>query len=103
MGRWSRTLIRASVGSILLLLILVLALSVPYFQYVLSLTGSLVSIGISLVLPCAFYLKICRRKVPKLVVMLNVLIIIFGVTIAIAGTISSSRSLIESIQRGKSS
>jgi amino acid permease len=103
MGCLSRTLVRGSVGSILLLLILVLALSVPYFQYVLSLTGSLVSIGISLVFPCAFYLKICRRQVQKPVVILNILIIIFGVVIATVGTISSSRSLIESIQRGTSS
>lgn len=103
MGRWSRTLIRGSVGSILLLLILALALSAPYFQYVLSLTGSLVSIGISLVFPSAFYLKICGRQVPKSVVVLNLLIIIFGVVIGIIGTISSSRSLIQSIQRGKSS
>ncbi|KAJ4766619.1 Transmembrane amino acid transporter family protein [Rhynchospora pubera] len=103
MGRWSRTLIRGSVGSILLLLILALALSVPYFQYVLSLTGSLVSVGICLVFPCAFYLKICRRQVSKPVVVLNAVIIIFGVVLGIVGTISSSKSLIQSMQRGESS
>ncbi|KAJ3671482.1 hypothetical protein LUZ60_007561 [Juncus effusus] len=97
-----RMLIRGSVGSILLILILILAVSVPYFQYVLSLTGSLVSVGICLVFPCAFYLKICRGQVSKPVMAINYLIMIFGVVIAVVGTISSSKSLVMSIQRGRS-
>ncbi|KAM0869131.1 hypothetical protein ACQ4PT_040874 [Festuca glaucescens] len=43
----ARVIIRGSIGSAGLLLILALALSVPYFQYVLSLTGSLISVAIS--------------------------------------------------------
>ncbi|KAF6161842.1 hypothetical protein GIB67_001140 [Kingdonia uniflora] len=93
-----RMFIRGSVGSLLLLAILGLALSVPYFQYVLGLTGSLVSIGISIIFPCAFYIKIYWSQISKPVLALNVILIAFGFISGILGTISSSKSLIESIQ-----
>ncbi|XP_039133854.1 LOW QUALITY PROTEIN: amino acid transporter AVT1H [Dioscorea cayenensis subsp. rotundata] len=92
--------IRGSIGSLLLLLILVLALSVPYFECVLSLTGSLVSVAISAIFPCAFYLKIFWPKLTKQVVVLNGVIIIIGAVFGVIGTISSSKSLIMSFQRG---
>ncbi|KAJ0973049.1 hypothetical protein J5N97_021008 [Dioscorea zingiberensis] len=95
-----RMVIRGSVGSILLLLILVLALSVPYFEHVLSLTGSLVSVAISTIFPCLFYLKICWPKVTKPLMVLNGVIILIGAVFGVVGTISSSKSLVRSIQRG---
>ncbi|KAJ0973051.1 hypothetical protein J5N97_021010 [Dioscorea zingiberensis] len=95
-----RMVIRGSVGSILLLLILMLALSVPYFEHVLSLTGSLLSIAISAIFPCLFYLKICWPKVTKPLIVLNGVIILIGAVFGVVGTISSSKSLIRSIQRG---
>lgn len=93
-----RIVIRGCVGSLLLLLILVLALSVPYFQYVLSLTGSLVSVFICIILPCAFYTKICWAQIPKPLLILNMILIAFGTTLGVFGTISSSKSLIENFQ-----
>ncbi|XP_020106891.1 vacuolar amino acid transporter 1 [Ananas comosus] len=103
MSSRTRMLVRGAVGSALLILILLLALSVPYFEYVLSLTGSLVSVGISLVFPCVFYLKICRGSVSRSIVVLNAAIIIVGIVLGVVGTISSSKSLILSIQKGCSS
>lgn len=102
MGSRTRALIRGGVGSVLLLLILSLALAVPYFEHVLSLTGSLVSVAISVVFPCAFYLKICRARVSRPAVAFNVGFILFGVVLAVAGTIASSSALLRSIQRGHS-
>ncbi|WOL12774.1 vacuolar amino acid transporter 1 [Canna indica] len=102
MSSRSRMLIRGITGSVLLLLILALALSVPYFEHVLSLTGSLVSVAISLIFPCAFYLKICWPRVSKAAVVVNGGLIIVGAILAVVGTISSSKSLIQSIQRGHS-
>ncbi|XP_072981779.1 amino acid transporter AVT1H [Typha angustifolia] len=102
LGSKTRMLIRGSIGSILLLIILALALSVPYFQYVLSLTGSLVSVGISVVFPPAFYLKIRWPRVSKSGRLLNGVIVVFGVVLGVVGTISSSKSLVQSIQRGHS-
>ncbi|KAJ0973101.1 hypothetical protein J5N97_021060 [Dioscorea zingiberensis] len=88
-----RMVIRGSVGSILLLLILVLALSVPYFEHVLSLTGSLVIVALSAIFPCLFYLKICWPKVTKPLMVLNGVIILIGALFGVVGTISSSKSL----------
>ncbi|KAL3506617.1 hypothetical protein ACH5RR_031999 [Cinchona calisaya] len=95
----TKTLIRASVGSILLLLILVLALSVPYFEYVLSLTGSLVSVGICSILPCAFYLKIFWNQISKPVLILNMILIAIGTLLGVSGTISSFKLLLENFGR----
>jgi len=91
----TKIFIRASIGSILLLTILALALSVPYFQYVLSLTGSLVSITICVIFPCIFYTKICLAEVSKPLFSLNIVIIAIGVILSVFGTISSLKSLIK--------
>ncbi|EHA8589274.1 amino acid transporter AVT1H-like [Cocos nucifera] len=95
-----RMLVRGSIGSILLLVILALALTIPYFEHVLSLTGSLVSTSISVVFPCAFYLKICWPKVSKPALLLNGVLIVIGALFGVVGTISSFMSLLQSIQRG---
>lgn len=96
----TRMIIRGTVGSVLLLVILALALSVPYFEHVLSLTGSLVSVGICIVFPCAFYTKIFWRQISTPLLLLNVILITVGVILGGFGTFSSSRSLIKSLQRG---
>lgn len=98
MGSIARMAVRGTVGSVLLLVILSLALSVPYFQYVLGLTGSLVSICICMILPCGFYTKICWPSLSKPLLVLNVMLIGFGCVLGVFGTISSSTSLIKSLQ-----
>ncbi|KAG6471927.1 amino acid transporter AVT1H-like [Zingiber officinale] len=102
MGWRTRTLIRGGVGSVLLLLVLALALAVPYFEHVLSLTGSLVSVAISVVFPCAFYLRICWARLSRPAVAFNAGLILFGVVLAVAGTVSSFAALLRSIQRAHS-
>lgn len=90
-----RMAIRGTVGSVLLLLILVLALSVPCFGYFLSLTGSLVSVCICVILPCAFYTKICWPQISKASIALNVMLIAFGAALGVFGTVSSSKLLLQ--------
>ncbi|XP_008804195.2 amino acid transporter AVT1H [Phoenix dactylifera] len=97
-----RMLIRGIIGSSLLLVILALALSIPYFEHVLSLTGSLVSTAISVVFPCAFYLKICWPRVSKPALLLNGVVVVIGALFGVVGTISSSMALLQNIQRGHS-
>lgn len=99
----TKMIIRGTVGSILLLIILVLALSVPYFEHVLSLTGSLVSIGICIIFPCAFYTKIFWRQIARPLLLLNVILITFGVLMGAFGTFSSSKALLRSLQRAHTS
>ncbi|KAK6919939.1 Amino acid transporter, transmembrane domain, partial [Dillenia turbinata] len=93
----TKMFVRGTIGSLLLLLILVLALSVPYFHYVLSLTGSFISVGICIIFPCAFYIKICWHDISIPLLMLNVILIALGILIGVFGTISSSRSLIHTM------
>ncbi|XAR48763.1 hypothetical protein NMG60_11031691 [Bertholletia excelsa] len=90
----TKMLIRGGVGSFLLLAILVLALSVPYFEHVLSLTGSLVSVGIGVIFPCAFYTKVFWNQISKPLLFLNFALIAFGVLLGVSGTISSSKFLV---------
>lgn len=94
----SKMMIRSSVGSLLLIIILTLALSMPYFQYVLSLTGSLVSICICLIFPCAFYIKICWPHISQHLLILNVTLIGFGFLLGFSGTTFSLKSLIHTLQ-----
>uniref|UniRef100_A0A5B7BXB9 Putative vacuolar amino acid transporter 1 n=1 Tax=Davidia involucrata TaxID=16924 RepID=A0A5B7BXB9_DAVIN len=98
----TKMVIRGGVGSLLLLAILALALSVPYFEHVLSLTGSLVSMGICIIFPCIFYIKIFWTQISKPILILNVVLIAFGFLLGVSGTISSSKSLVRSLQRGHS-
>ncbi|KAH1160795.1 hypothetical protein GLYMA_11G252400v4 [Glycine max] len=94
----TKMIIRGCVGSFSLLFILTLALSVPYFEHVLSLTGSLVSVAVCLILPSAFYVKICWGQISKPHLLLNLFLIIFGFVLAVMGTISSSQLLLKSLQ-----
>ncbi|KAK8959191.1 hypothetical protein KSP40_PGU021738 [Platanthera guangdongensis] len=73
-------------GSVLLLLILVLSLSLPYFEYVVGLTGSLIWWP--------------RVGAPARVI--NVALIVVDGIYGVADTISSSRSLLDILQRSRS-
>ncbi|XP_074320709.1 amino acid transporter AVT1H [Silene latifolia] len=94
----TKMVIRSSIGSIILVAILALALSVPYFQYVLNLTGSLVSITICIIFPCTFYTKIRLTEISKTLLFVNATIVVIGSILSISGTISSSKSLIKAIK-----
>lgn len=98
MSSQMRMFIRGSLGSIMLIGILGLALSIPYFQYVLGLTGSLVSTSICIIFPGAFYTKIFWSQLSKPLLVLNFVLIGFGSICGLFGTITSFNSLINTIQ-----
>lgn len=93
----TKLVIRGCVASFLLLTILTLALSVPYFEHVLSLTGSLVSVAICLIFPCVFYMKIFWGKITRSLLVLNITLVIFGVLLGVIGTISSTELILKKI------
>ncbi|XP_062104959.1 amino acid transporter AVT1H [Humulus lupulus] len=99
MSTRTKLITRGFLGSFFLLVILTLALSVPYFEHVLGLTGSLLSTAICFIFPCAFYIKICWGQISKPVVALNLILIGFGTYLGVVGTISSSKMLIQSMKR----
>ncbi|VVB14796.1 unnamed protein product [Arabis nemorensis] len=90
---------RGFVGSALLLVILALALTVPYFGYVLSLTGSLVSVTIAVTLPSAFYLKICWEGMSKFTRVANLGFVVFGCVLGVLGSLDSSKMLAKELIR----
>ncbi|KAL0727982.1 hypothetical protein Bca4012_024075 [Brassica carinata] len=95
----TKLITRGLVGSTLLLVILALALTVPYFGYVLSLTGSLVSVTIAVILPCAFYVKICRDGMSKFTRAANVAFVVFGCVLGVLGSFDSSKLLVNKLIR----
>ncbi|KAL5542870.1 hypothetical protein UlMin_010580 [Ulmus minor] len=95
----TKLIIRGCVGSFLLMVILALALSVPYFEHVLGLTGSLASSVISVVFPCVFYVKIYWGQISKPILVLNLLLIGFGISLGVLGTVSSSKMLLQSMSK----
>ncbi|KAI3971081.1 hypothetical protein MKW92_028054 [Papaver armeniacum] len=88
-----RTVIRGAAGSLLLIIVLVLAIAIPFFETVLSLTGSFVCIFVSAILPIAFYLKIFRKKIPLPSFVIHLIIIVICFVVGIMGTIYNIRSI----------
>ncbi|KAK3021906.1 hypothetical protein RJ639_047623, partial [Escallonia herrerae] len=95
----TKMIIRGGVGSFILLAILALALCMPYFEYVLGLTGSLVSVGICIIFPCAFYIKIFWAQISKPHLILNLILIATGSFLGVSGTMSSLKLLVRNLQK----
>ncbi|XAR52344.1 hypothetical protein NMG60_11020354 [Bertholletia excelsa] len=86
-------LIRAA----LVLSTLVVALIVPFFGLVMALIGSFLTMLVTLILPCACFLRISRGKITLLQGSVCILIIAVGVISAIFGTYSSLAKIVESL------
>lgn len=76
------------------------ALAVPFFAYVVALTGSLLSSTVTMLLPCVCYLKIssntsCWKLRLDLVLCLGIILIGIGVTLI--GTYSSLKQIVLSL------
>eukprot|EP01018_Ginkgo_biloba_P039233 Gb_00870 [translate_table: standard] len=95
-GSRTRVVVRGAISSVILIVVLVMAISLPYFGYVMALVGSLFSVVVSFILPCIFYIKICRPKTT--VVVLNLSFIAIGMLFGITGTIFSVKALIRSVK-----
>lgn len=76
---------------------LVVALSVPFFGLVMALIGSLLTMLVTLILPCACFLRILRGKVTLLQGLLCILIIVVGAVSAVVGTCSALSQIIENL------
>ncbi|KAL5069471.1 hypothetical protein RYX36_020358 [Vicia faba] len=76
---------------------LVIGLSVPFFGLVMSLIGSLLTMLVTLILPCVCYLRILRGKVTRLQSGLCIAIIIVGVVCSSVGTYSALSEIVKSL------
>ncbi|KAJ4978402.1 hypothetical protein NE237_009182 [Protea cynaroides] len=77
---------------------LLVGLTIPFFGLVLSLIGSLFTMLVTLILPCACFLSILKGKVTRLQVVLCILIIIVGVVSSVFGTFSALSRIIEELR-----
>lgn len=76
---------------------LIVGLSIPFFGLVMSLIGSLLTMLVTLILPCACFLSILRGKVTRFQGALCIIIIIVGTISSAFGTYSSLWKIIESL------
>ncbi|XP_068646080.1 amino acid transporter AVT1C [Aristolochia californica] len=77
---------------------LVVALSIPFFGLVLALIGSLLTMLVTLILPCACFLSILRGKISRLQVSSCILIIAIGVVSSAIGTYSALSRIVENLR-----
>ncbi|KAK3408923.1 hypothetical protein EUGRSUZ_J01066 [Eucalyptus grandis] len=76
---------------------LIVALSIPFFGLVMSLIGSLLTMLVTLILPCACFLSIMKGKVTRFQAAFCGLIIIVGVISSAFGTYSALSKIIEEL------
>ncbi|KAM3254650.1 hypothetical protein ACQJBY_048242 [Aegilops geniculata] len=82
------------VRTVLVLSTVVVALSFPYFALVMALLGSVFTMLVALILPCACYLAIKRDLVPLWEVVLCITIILIGFGCACVGSYTSINQMI---------
>lgn len=76
---------------------LLVALSIPFFGLVMSLIGSLLTMLVTLILPCACFLSILRGKATRFQIAVCIIIIAVGVVSSAFGTRSSLSRIIENL------
>lgn len=76
---------------------LIVALSIPFFGYVMALIGSLLTMLVALILPCACYISIAGKKITKLELILCIFIMVVGLVSAIIGTYSAVSGIVNSL------
>ncbi|KAL7585263.1 hypothetical protein Lser_V15G42692 [Lactuca serriola] len=72
---------------------LLVALTVPYFGVVMALTGSVLMMLVSVIFPCACYLRLLRGQTTTFEITVCSLMILAGLISAIVGTYSSLSSI----------
>lgn len=87
---WAFGTASACIRTALLGLCLATALVVPFFSLVMALIGAVLSMSISIVLPCVFYLRICRPALGAVDVVLCSAAAVFGVA---AGSMATYQAL----------
>lgn len=86
------------VRTILVISTVVVALAVPFFAYIVALTGSFLSSTATMLLPCLCYIKIFKSS-KRLGIELAICVVIIGIGLMVAtvGTYSSLKQIIQSL------
>ncbi|KAI4305336.1 hypothetical protein L6164_028707 [Bauhinia variegata] len=93
---YNKRITHVVVSTFVLISTVVVAMEVPFFAYLMSLSGALCSVTCALIVPCVCYLKITDtfRKI-RAETIINWGIIVLGVAIAIVGTYVSVVEIIQ--------
>uniref|UniRef100_M1B3F8 Amino acid transporter n=2 Tax=Solanum tuberosum TaxID=4113 RepID=M1B3F8_SOLTU len=75
----------------------VVGLAVPFFGLVMALIGSLLTMLVTLILPCVCFLRILKGKTSRLQVTICVFIITVGTASALIGSYSAISKIIQSM------
>ncbi|KAF5729486.1 Transmembrane amino acid transporter family protein isoform 3 [Tripterygium wilfordii] len=76
---------------------LFVGVAIPFFGLVMSLIGSLLTMLVTLILPCACFLSILRSKATRFQLAVCVVIITIGAVSSVIGTYSALSKIIESL------
>lgn len=87
------------IRTMLVLSTLLVALSVPFFGLVMAFIGSLLTMLVTLILPCACFLSILRHKVTRIQGLFCIVIITIGVVSSIVGTVSSISKIVDKLSQ----
>ncbi|CAI5532643.1 unnamed protein product [Closterium sp. Naga37s-1] len=88
-----KTFVSLTVRTLLVVLVAAAGLLLPFFALVMTLTGSLLSISISLLLPTACHLSIKWRQLSRASVACHVAILLGGTAAAVTGTVYAVRGI----------
>ncbi|KAH7422052.1 hypothetical protein KP509_13G088300 [Ceratopteris richardii] len=93
---WRGYWVSMTIRTILVMSTLCVALLVPFFGYVMSLIGSLLSMLVCVILPAACFLKLAGNAANILEKIVCIFIVLIGIACAASGTYSSLVGIIES-------
>ncbi|KAJ0987280.1 hypothetical protein J5N97_005636 [Dioscorea zingiberensis] len=86
------------IRTLLLISTVVIALTIPFFGYLMAFIGSFLSVTVSVVMPCLCYMKIfqaCGGDRLQMGVIIGIML--FGILVALVGTYSSLSDIINSL------
>ncbi|XP_052184723.1 amino acid transporter AVT1I-like [Diospyros lotus] len=93
-------LISLLIRTALVISTVVVALTVPFFGYVMEFIGSFLSVSVSFLFPCLCYLKIYKSyRSFGAELMLIGAIIVMGASVAVIGTYTSVKQIVEHLHR----
>ncbi|XP_057436001.1 amino acid transporter AVT1I-like [Lotus japonicus] len=83
------------VSTILVISTVIIALTIPFFGYLMSLVGALLNVTTSILLPCLCYFKISQSyKKFRFETIAIVVIVLLGITMGISGTYMSLNEIV---------
>ncbi|EFJ14266.1 hypothetical protein SELMODRAFT_181183 [Selaginella moellendorffii] len=97
-SRFQQHLASIVIRTLLVASTVVVAISVPFFGFVMAFIGSFLSMAVSLILPCACYMRIRGSKLSLMELTLGIGIMLVGIVCAVGGTLSSLDAIIKQLK-----